>query len=343
MGNNYYWVGAYSPDGGGTSQGIFALEYRESQLIDLGLAHSADSPSWITAHPYLPVIYAALEHRGEIAAFTVTSPSTLTPLQKPVAAGSLLCHLALDAERKTLLASCYGDGKVLAYPIAEDGSLGPAHVAEASQDPYTRAGHAPRSSRSHQTTILRSGKIITTDLGHDCLRIWGLIDGQLSLHQRIVLQKGAGPRHLVEHPSGMLYVVTEHSVEVISLAPNDAGNYEVLSRTALGEGLVAGEHYPAEISLDSGANRLYVGVRGAGQIAVLNLGENGIPVPVATKSCHGEWPRHHVQIGETLLVANQLSNTISALGLNASNGLPESLLSSLQLESPTCLTAQSVN
>ncbi|WP_374954221.1 beta-propeller fold lactonase family protein [Arthrobacter sp. MYb227] len=101
-----------------------------------------------------------------------------------------------------------------------------------------------------------------------------------------------------------------------------------------------GGHYPAEISLDAKANRLYVGVRGPGRIAVLNLGEDGVPIPTAVEPCHGQWPRHHVQAGDALLVANQLSSTISALGLNATDGLPDILLSSLDLESPTCLTVQ---
>lgn len=339
---NQYWVGAYSPDGGGTSQGICAIEYRNGQLVNLGLAHSADSPSWITAHPKLPVVYAALEHRGEIAAFTVVSPARLQPLGKPVAAGDSLCHLTLDAGAGTLIASCYGDGKVLAYPVEANGSLGTPQLATASEDPYVREGHSPRASRSHQSTMLRNGRVITTDLGHDCLRVWELVDGALELRQCIVLHKGDGPRHLVEHPSGMLHVVTEHSVEVITLAVDEAGNYRVIARNPLGGAFVAGEHYPAEISLDARANRLYIGVRGAGQIAVLQIGEDGIPVPGGAESCVGDWPRHHVQEGQSLLVANQLSNTIQALGLNAEDGLPDRLLSSLEMESPTCLAAQSV-
>ncbi|MGL3807639.1 lactonase family protein [Paeniglutamicibacter sp. R2-26] len=339
---NQYWVGAYSPDGGGTSQGIRAIEYRNGSLHDLGLAHPADSPSWITAHPGLPVIYAALEHRGEIATYRVVSSNRIESLGRPVPAGALLCHLTLDAVGGTLIGSCYGDGRVLAYPIAADGTLGSPYLAEPSEDPYARDGHAPRASRSHQSTTLRNGRIITTDLGHDCLRVWDLAAGQLVLRQRIVLNKGDGPRHLVEHPSGWIYVVTEHSVEVIALAPLPEGGYEVRSRTALGEDFVPGEHYPSEISLDSRTNRLYVGVRGAGSIAMLGIGWDGVPTPIGKDSCEGDWPRHHVQSGQALLVANQLSNTIVAFGLNAEDGRPDRRLSSLKLESPTCLAAQAL-
>lgn len=335
-----YWVGAYSPDGGGTGQGIGAIEYCDGKLIDLGLAHSADSPSWITAHPILPVVYAALEHRGEIAAYRVISSNKLEPLGRPVPAGDLLCHLALDTAGGTLIASCYGDGKVLAYPILEDGSLGSPYTAEASEDPFVREGHDPRASHSHQSTVLSTGRIITTDLGHDSLRVWDLRDGKLELRQRIILHKGDGPRHLVEHPSGRLHVVTEHSVQVISLVPNEDGDYVVCARTGLGDTFIAGEHYPSEISLDAQANRLYIGVRGAGAIAVLEIDTDGTPVPEGAESCLGTWPRHHVQAGQALLVANQLSNTIEAIGLNAEDGHPDTPLSLLEIESPTCLAVQ---
>lgn len=335
-----YWVGAYSPDGGGTGQGIGAIEYCDGKLIDLGLAHSADSPSWITAHPILPVVYAALEHRGEIAAYRVISSNKLEPLGRPVPAGDLLCHLALDTAGGTLIASCYGDGKVLAYPILEGGSLGSPYTAEASEDPFVREGHDPRASHSHQSTVLSTGRIITTDLGHDSLRVWDLRDGKLELRQRIILHKGDGPRHLVEHPSGRLHVVTEHSVQVISLVPNEDGDYVVCARTGLGDTFIAGEHYPSEISLDAQANRLYIGVRGAGAIAVLEIDTDGTPVPEGAESCLGTWPRHHVQAGQALLVANQLSNTIEAIGLNAEDGHPDTPLSLLEIESPTCLAVQ---
>lgn len=335
-----YWVGGYSPDGGGTSQGIRAIEYRDGTLHDLGLAHPADSPSWIVAHPVIPVIYAALEHRGDIAAYRVVSSTRVESLGRPVPAGALPCHLALDAAGNTLIGSCYGDGRVLAYPIAADGALGTPQLAPASEDPFAREGRASRTSRSHQSTTLHNGRIITTDLGHDCLRVWDLEAGKLVLRQRIVLNKGDGPRHLVEHPSGMLYVVTEHSVEIIALAPDGTGGYGVFVRTALGDAFIPGEHYPAEISLDARTNRLYVGMRGARSIAMMGIGADGVPWPIGTESSVGYWPRHHVQCGQALLVANQLSNTIDAIGLNTDDGRPGHWLNSLRVESPACLAVQ---
>ncbi len=334
-----FWVGGYSPDGGGTSLGIRAIGIRNGVLSDLGLAHAADSPSWLAAHPTLPVLYAALEHRGEVAAYRITGSNRLEPLGRPVPAGELVCHLVIAATTATLVASCYGDGRVLAYPINADGSLARAALAPPSTDPFAVPGHEQRASRSHQSTVLRSGRIITTDLGHDAVRIWDLVSGELQLRQQVALRKGDGPRHLVEHPSGLIYVVTEHGAEVIALGADAAGEYREIARSALGESIRAGEHFPSEISLDLPTNRLYIGVRGARVVAVLGLNA-GRPVYLGSASCAGEWPRHHVHVGNSLLVANQLSNTVDAIGPDGEDGLPSRLLSSLPLESPTCLVAQ---
>jgi 6-phosphogluconolactonase len=334
-----FWVGGYSPDGGGTSLGIRAVEISRGLLTDLGLAHAADSPSWLATHPKLPVLYAALEHRGEVAAYRILDKDRIEPLGKPVAAGELVCHLTVASAGTVLIASCYGDGQVLAYPVKADGSLAKPTIAPASADPFASPGHGPRASRSHQSTVLRSGRIVTTDLGHDSLRMWDLVAGELRLHRQVALRKGDGPRHLVEHPSGLIYVVTEHSAQVIALAASPAGEWQEVFRESLGDGILAGEHFPAEISLDRHTNKLYVGVRGARAISVLEL-KGGRPVVLGTTPCAGEWPRHHLQVGNSLLVANQLSNTIEVLGLDPGDGLPLKHLNSLALDSPTCIVAQ---
>lgn len=332
-----FWVGGYSPDGGGTSLGIRAMGIRNGVLLDLGLAHHADSPSWLATHPRLPVLYAALEHRAEVAAYCIVGTDRLEPLGRPVPSGELVCHLAVAGT--TVIASCYGDGQVLAYPINADGSLGTPAAAPASVDPFAVPGRAPRTSRAHQGTVLRSGRIITTDLGHDSVRLWDLVGDGLRPCQQLPLRKGDGPRHLVEHPSGLIYVVTEHSAQVVALGADAAGEYREIARTGLGDSIVAGEHFPAEISLDPNTNKLYVGVRGARAVAVLGL-HAGRPVFLDSAPCAGEWPRHHVLAGNSLLVANQLSNTIEAFRLDASDGVPRERLSSLEMDSPTCIAPQ---
>ncbi|EMQ97214.1 lactonase family protein [Paeniglutamicibacter gangotriensis] len=334
-----FWVGGYSPDGGGTSLGIRAMGYTQGVLTDLGLAHAAESPSWLATHPRLPVLYAALEHRGEVAAYRILGHNKLEPLGKPKPAGALLCHLVVAEAAGALVASCYGDGKMLAYPMDADGTLSDPVPAAESIDPFAVPGHPERASHSHQATVLRSGVIATTDLGHDAVRFWDLVQGQWKLRQQLGLRKGDGPRHLVEHPSGFIYVVTEHGAEVITLRADAAGVYRELCRTGLGEKVLAGSDFPAEISLDTNNDRLYIGVRGAGIVAVLNL-VSGRPVLRGSGSCAGAWPRHHVQVGNSLLVANQLSNTIEAIGLEGADGLPQVSLSSLPMESPTCIAAQ---
>ena len=64
--------------------------------------------------------------------------------------------------------------------------------------------------------------------------------------------------------------------------------------------------------------------------------------PVATLSCEGEGPRHLCVIqdrvfGQVLLVANQLSSTVSAFQLDPTTGIPRPLGTPTEVASPTFL------
>jgi hypothetical protein len=68
-------------------------------------------------------------------------------------------------------------------------------------------------------------------------------------------------------------------------------------------------------------DRLTAGLRGSDRIAVLRLGSDGVPEPVTAAPTGGTWPRHHVVVGERLLVANERSGTITALPLGRDHDL----------------------
>ena len=97
--------------------------------------------------------------------------------------------------------------------------------AAPATDPYASAfADAARPSRAHATARLADGRILTTDLGHDILRVWHVQAGTgLVLDQELPLGVGVGPRHLAVHPSGHVYVVTEYSIEVLVIGQNSSG------------------------------------------------------------------------------------------------------------------------
>ncbi|WP_336820212.1 lactonase family protein, partial [Gordonia sp. MMO-8] len=125
-----FWVGGYGVDMEGPADGIGLLAVDEGHgpttLAYRGAVAPAPSPSWLAQHPTLDVVYAALEGSGEVAAFARTGESALRPVGRPVAAGQYVCHLAVAPDGRFLVASCYGDGRVVRIGLDADGGLVPA-------------------------------------------------------------------------------------------------------------------------------------------------------------------------------------------------------------------------
>ena len=227
------------------------------------------SPSWLAAHPTLDVVYAALEDAGSRARVPAAPASrSFAPLGGAVAGGEALCHIAVAPDGGSLVASCWGDGRVVRMSLDAAGRPSAPVIAQAAatrtirtplpaefaggidlaaaaqalraaagaefahlvpdyddadEVPADAARDAPadasaRVSRAHQAVFLPGGLIATTDMGLDLVRFWRPTDAGLRPLQQVVLPLGTGPRHMVWHPSGHLYVVAELSCEVFALA-----------------------------------------------------------------------------------------------------------------------------
>ena len=198
-------------------------------------------------------------------------------------------------------------------------------------DPYRDIAEEPRQSRAHSAMFLPDGRVLTTDLGHDTVRVWRAEGASLVPVTETVLPFGSGPRHMALHPSGHVYVVTEYSIEVVVLDP------QTLAVTSVVPAItphVRDGNAAAHISFD-GDRHVHVTVRGANVVGVLEVTDAGAHVhPIASVDCGGNWPRHHLQLGDRLYVANQLSEDIAVFRLR--DGMP-TLDTTVPAGSPTCL------
>jgi 6-phosphogluconolactonase (cycloisomerase 2 family) len=341
------WSGSYTADSNGHGHGIGALSVNDDGTIArTGTAVHADSPSFVALNPTVPVVYAALETVGEVRAYAVTGESTLEQLGDPWPAGPAVCHVTVDPAGQYLIAACWGDGAVHAYELDAAGAIVAAHRAAPAADPYsklaggvtTASNAAPRQSRAHASVVLPDGRILTTDLGFDLARIWRFEPGAgLVADHEVTLPAGSGPRHPVLHSSGAVSIVTEYSVEVVTVALNGDGRYAITDVAPVFVGPAADGDAGAHISVDESGEHVYVTVRGSNRVAILAVSDEGRRVePVVDVDCAGDWPRHHLQRGSILYVTNQLSDTISVFELDAA-GVPSRLLQTEPFGSPTCL------
>jgi 6-phosphogluconolactonase (cycloisomerase 2 family) len=295
-------------------------------------------------------VYAVHEHARTVRAYRRTGrpgsgESGLEPFGRPWSAGVAACHVAVDPRGHFLVVTCWGDGQVLLYELDHDGDIISRTAAEPSQDPY-RAG---RPSRAHATLFLQDHRIMTSDLGHDVLRLWDYVPGEgLRPVQTVVLPKDSGPRHLVQHPGGSVFVVTEYSIEVAALRAGADGRFELAAVVPAGVAAASDGDAAAEIALSPDGRHAYVGVRGSNRICTLRIaegrigdgriGDDGASLePLADTPSGGDWPRHHLVRDGWLHVAHERSNDVVTFRLDPESGLPAGPTSRVETGSPTAL------
>lgn len=363
-----FWLGGYGPAMGGSAEGIGLLagdEGREAtSLAYRGAVTQTPSPSWLARHPSVDVVYAALEGDRSVQAFARSGEASLTALGDPIEVGDAVCHLAVARDGSSLIASCYGDGRVVRLGLAADGRLVPARpdaaaalraalfgdddpdaapatppgVGVAASDPYGAGGE--RASHAHSAAFLADGRVVTCDLGFDLVRFWRAPRGSatlgLELDQEVALPLGTGPRHMVVHPSGHLHVVTEYSCEVFTLAAAADGTWSVVSSIPASPIAETGVDFAAELARSRDGQFLYTALRGSNTIAALRVRGGGEALePVALVDSGVDWPRHHLVHEGKLLVAGQRSDTIALLDLDERTGAPLGIRHQAQVPAPT--------
>jgi 6-phosphogluconolactonase len=211
----------------------------------------------------------------------------------------------------------------------------PTGAGAAASDPY--AG-GDRASHAHAAAFLPDGRIATTDLGLDLVRIWRTSASGLTLDHEVVLPQGTGPRHVVVHPSGHLHVVTEYSCEVFTLAASREGIWSIVSAVLASPAAVVGTDFPAELTRSRDGHTLYTELRGSNTIAALRVHGSGERVEsVALTESGVDWPRHHLVFEGKLLVAGQRSGTVSLIDLDERTGAPLGIRRTAQVPTPTHL------
>ncbi|MEV8250022.1 beta-propeller fold lactonase family protein [Microbacterium sp. NPDC076768] len=359
-----FWLGGYSAAREGSAEGIGLLagdEGREaSTLAYRGAVVGVPSPSWLAQHPTADVVYAALEGNAAVQAFARSGETALAPLGAPVAVGQDVCHIAVASNGSALIASCYGDGRVVRFALDAEGRILPAKPDAAAAlraalfgepdpdapaatppgdgiaavDPYAAGGE--RSSHAHAAVFLPDGRIASTDLGFDLVRFWRQGGNGLVLDQEVVLPLGTGPRHMVMHPSGHLHVVTEYSCEVFTLASSADGTWRVVSSTLASPIAQVGTDFPAELARSRDGQFLYTALRGSNTIAALRVRGGGEALEgVALADSGVDWPRHHLIYEGKMLVAGQRSDTITLLDLDERTGAPLGVRHEAQVPTPS--------
>ena len=346
-------VGTYTS---GESEGIYALELDPDSgaMRLLGLAAPADHPSFLAAHPSADVVYAVSElstpdgdDGGILHVFSLDGKTgRLTLKERAPTLGAWPCHVSLDPAGRFAMVANYLSGSVTTFALHPDGSLA------GRRDHRRHQGSGPvadRQDRPHPHAIQTDpfGRFaLVPDLGADRLVVYRLDQelGKLLDHEPpyAQLHPGAGPRHIVFHPSGrFVYCINEldstvtafrYDAETGALAPIET--VSTLPRD------FSGGSTCAEIQIHPTGRFLYGSNRGHDSIAVYRIDEaSGSLTLLGHEPTQGRTPRHFslAPTGKILLAANQESNSIVSFHVDQQTGLLTPTGHQIQIPDPACV------
>ena len=348
------YVGTYTE--GTKSEGIYLvrMDPRTGKLRRVGSVIAGANPSFLAIHPNGRVLYAVNEvdkyngkASGAVSSFAIARETgVLTRLGEQPSEGAAPCYVSVDRSGRVVLVANYNGGSVALLPIQGDGSLAPA----ADVEKHTGTGpNAERQEAAHAHCIVADPSnrfVLAADLGADRVFVYPLdLEGKTLRRIGVgsaVMRPGAGPRHIVFHPTLPLVFVANELDSTVATLRFDA-EHGALSPLGTVSTLPAGwtgTNYPADIHIAPSGRTLYVSNRGHNSIAVFSVAEStGALALEQVVSTDGDWPRNFTldPTGRWLLVANQRSDSIVVFARDDKTGRLTATRERISLPSPVCL------
>ncbi|MBN2176437.1 MAG: beta-propeller fold lactonase family protein [Demequinaceae bacterium] len=316
-----WWWGTYPEAGLGTptglGEGLWGMVPGGSES---SLALTIPAPSFVIAHPDLPLVYVVTEQeKSTVACIDVADPAEPAIVDEVVTGGSGACHVLLARDTLTLYVSHYTSGEVAVVPLTADGRL--AVTAPIQLLPGSGSGLVPRRQEgphAHFAGYSPSGStLLVADLGTDELRRYEvLVDGSLRADGVAAgLPPGSGPRHFAVRGE-LVYVLCEldHTLKTLSWDEDSRTATLVSTLPSTPVPLRSGDGiYDAHIVVVNDV--VLASVRGCDVISVFDLDSQGLPLYRSGFDSGGEHPRHFAVLGERLVVGNEKSHLVSLFDL----------------------------
>jgi 6-phosphogluconolactonase len=339
-----FYVGTYTK---GTSKGIYHFQFDEAtgMISDGKLAATTSDPSFLVIHPNQRWLYADNEeNKGTVSAFAIGPDRQLQLLSQQSSRGSGPCHVSLDISGHYVFVANYNNGSVAVLPIQDDGGVGAATGFDQHHDkgPRTDRQEGPHAHSIYADPANRY--VYSCDLGND------RIEGYLFLPSKGTIEPnktattsiagGSGPRHLVMHPRGFVYLLNEVNSTVTVLRRDAAtGALQTLQTVPTLPKDYTQPNTTAEIALHPNGKFLYASNRGQDSIVVFAIAADGQLSPVEHVPTGGKTPRNFSldPSGRWLLAANQDSNDIFVFGVNGDTGKLTATGHKVSVGSPVCV------
>lgn len=279
------YIGTYTKR---ESRGIYSFEYDNGEIGNLHLWAQIKNPKYLCdAGEYLASI-CEFEKGAGVALFDFKGNKVDELEFEQVSS----CYLAFHKGK--LYTANYHEGCVHIIGV-QDGKL--SLIKRIDIEP---------NAGTHQI-IFWEDKFIVPCLLLDTIFVF---DEHFEMQGQISFESGAGPRHgIMMEQSPYLYVVGEISNQLYTV---DLQSLKVIGRQRL-----VNEHEPASAAaIRYYDNRLYVSIRGADVISVLDIDDRKMPTLVKNIPSFGKHPRDFIIVDHYLLIANRESDRLVSVDLN---------------------------
>ena len=342
-------VGTYNS---ALSDGIYVYQFDDKTGDVKKISNvKTSNASYLTVSPNGNYVYAVNENGNEqntggtVSAFAFDKKSgTLSFINKESSQGNDPCYIDIDKNGTWLAVANYSGGSASLLPIHADGSVG----ASTSQVQYFGKGvNAARQEKPHVHCAQFSNDgnhVALTDLGTDQLYIYPFdksnhdFDGHHVIITKVA--PGAGPRHVVFHPTQKYVYLIEELTGSISVFHWVENKLVLLQNIIMIPPSMLEGNTGADIHVSEDGKFLYASVRGKiNEIRCFAILKNGTLKAIGTQGTKGINPRNFTiaPSGNYLLVGNQSSDNIVVFKRNKKTGLLKDINKTISLGKPVCL------
>ncbi len=303
-----FFVGTYTRMGG---PGIAACSLDADKLA-LRYTEELPNPTYVILNAKQDRLYAVSSDSasggpgGSAAAYAIKAGG-LQLLARHDTVGAGPCHLCLSADERFLYTANYGSGSLSVFPVGANGAIGGQiqHIQHEGKSVHPTRQTGPHA---HQVTFIPGTSLLCAiDLGLDAVMVYEQAPktGLLTLHDRLEVEPGLGPRHVEYGRDGVAFLLHELGNQV-SVIVRDGAQWTTRQTIPM---LPEGYDQPntaAAVRLSADGKRLFASNRGHDSIAVYDVAADHTLALVGIYSTGGGGPRDFVLLDDrTLLIAHQ--------------------------------------
>ena len=344
------FVGTYTS---GASKGIYSFAFDSQsgafQALD---SIQSSNPSFLCLSPNNRFLYAvnedadSLGRGGYVSAYRVRSKKgSFKRLNQVSSGGNHPCYVSILPNGKSLYVANYSTGSIGVFSIQKNGQLDTlsqliSHIGKSINKNRQERAHV------HATYLSADGNyLFAPDLGIDKLMLYKTDFSAAKIMANnpayVAVRGGAGPRHVVMHPSQPYVYLTEELTGTLSVFSFKDGAIKLLQTISTVAEDYKGSFGVADIHISDDGKFVYASNRGdANNIVIYAVDNNtGLLNIIGFQSTLGIKPRNFSidPSGNFLLVANQESDNIVIFKRDSITGLLTDTGKRILVPNPVCL------